>query len=305
MMKSRITPHFQDLISDAALKSFWRKKSLRKFLRNCGIAESFLSTWASDETKRDFLDRLFAELPRNDKGRACLVGMAKFLAEQKAFPDLENWEDSSLKIKNAEAAVRQLRTYCEKQEDQLESDARAKLIREENKKRQQETLQTKLNLNKLSDKLTELSKRIGSQEAGYEFQRWFYDLLDYSEIQNRRPYIHEGRQIDGSLTLSGTTYLVELKFTSDQADAPDVDVFRRKVTSKADNTMGVMVSISGFSSIAKSAGSGERTPVLLMDHSHLYLVLQEIMSMEEVIERIRRYASQTGESFLNASDFSR
>jgi hypothetical protein len=35
---------------------------LRRFLRQAGIAKSFLSTWTQEESKRDFLDRLFAKL---------------------------------------------------------------------------------------------------------------------------------------------------------------------------------------------------------------------------------------------------
>ena len=66
----------------------------------------------------------------------------------------------------------------------------------------------------------------------------------FSEIPNRKPYVHGGRQIDGSLTLSGTTYLVELKFTAEQAGVGNIDTFFKKVSSKADNTMGIMVSIS-------------------------------------------------------------
>jgi hypothetical protein len=62
---------------------------------------------------------------------------------------------------------------------------------------------------------------------------------------NSRPYTHEGRQIDGSLTHAGTTYLVELKFTAEQAGATDIDSFLKKVNDKADNTMGIMISISG------------------------------------------------------------
>lgn len=89
-----------------------------------------------------------------------------------------------------------------------------------------------------------------------------------------------------------------------QADAPDVDTFFKKVTSKADNTMGVMVSISGYSSVAREEASGDRTPLLLLDHSHFFLVLGGIMSLAEVIERVRRHASQTGEAYLVASEFS-
>jgi hypothetical protein len=41
-----------------------------------------------------------------------------------------------------------------------------------------------------------LGREIGTQGAGYKFQEWFYDLLDFSEIPNRKPYVHNGRQID-------------------------------------------------------------------------------------------------------------
>ncbi|WP_181448081.1 hypothetical protein [Dissulfurirhabdus thermomarina] len=94
-----------------------------------------------------------------------------------------------------------------------------------------------------------------------------------------------------------------MKFTTNQADAPDIDTFYKKVTSKADNTMGIMVSISGYSSVARKEASGDRTPLLLADHSHLYLVLSGVMGLADVIERIRRHASQTGEAYLAPTNF--
>ena len=68
-MKSRLTPHYVDLIYDACLKSFWRKKALTKFLRQCRISETFLSSWSPDESKRELLDRLFEKLTNTEKGR--------------------------------------------------------------------------------------------------------------------------------------------------------------------------------------------------------------------------------------------
>lgn len=104
-MKTRLTPYYIDLVYDACLKSFWRKRAVSQFLRQCGIAESFLSTWGTDETKRDFLDRLFADLPKTDKGRSGILRMSSYLTEQRSFPDLQNWEDSADKIKAAHDAV--------------------------------------------------------------------------------------------------------------------------------------------------------------------------------------------------------
>jgi len=302
-MKTRLTPYYISLVYDAALKSFWRKKALRKFLRECGISERFLSTWDDSESKREFLDRLFDKLLESDKGRSALLRISGFLMEQKTFPDLKNWEDSDKKIKDAHDAVTKLRIYHKQQQEEIEKSIEKEKIKKEFRKRQNEITRTQQSLLKLNERLNELAKKLSTQKAGYEFQDWFFDLLDFYEIVNRRPYVHKGRQIDGSITLEGTTYLVELKFTSEQAGANDIDSFYRKVTSKADNTMGIMVSISGYSSVAIQEASGERTPLLLMDHSHLYFVLSGTMDMRDLIERIRRHASQTGEAYLSPKDF--
>ena len=304
-MKSRLTPYYVNLIYEACLKSFWRKSALRKFLRDCRISENFLATWSADEPKRSFLDRLFEKLTRTDRGRSALQIMAKYLIEQRNFPDLENWEESQEKIKAAHDAVQRLRIYHRQQEEEVESEEQRRKSRDQFQKRQKEICRSQQSVEKLNDRLNEIGTRIGTQQAGYDFQDWFYDLLDFCEITNRRPYVHKGRQIDGSLTVSGTTYLVELKLTSDQAGATDIDTFFKKVTTnKADNTMGVMVSISGYSKTAIEEASCDRTPLLLLDHNHLYYVLGGIMGIADVINRIRRHASQTGEAYLPVSDFS-
>lgn len=302
-MKVRFTPYYIDLVYDACLKSFWRKKPFARFLRQCGVAETVIGGWAPDESKRDLLDRIFAALPASDEGRVVLLRMAKLLMDQRSFPDLQTWEDSAQKIKEAHDAVSRLRIHHEQQEEELQSEEAGRRAREEFKRRQEEVTRSQKSLQTLSDRLNELGQRLGTQEAGYAFQDWFYDLLDFFEVPNRRPYVHAGRQIDGSLTVSGTTYLVELKFTGDQAAATDIDTFYKKVTTKADNTMGIMVSISGYSAVATKEASGERTPLLLMDHSHVYLVLGGVMGFTDVVERIRRHASQTGEAYLPATDF--
>ena len=46
----------------------------------------------------------------------------------------------------------------------------------------------------------------------------------------------------------------EVLLEAEQAGAPDIDTFYKKVTPKADNTMGIMVSISGYSSVARERG---------------------------------------------------
>lgn len=303
-MAAKITPRFIELTYEAALRSYWRKEALRKFLRGSHLSESHLATWANEESKRAFLDRTFQKLQASDRGKAAIFEMARSLSEQTTFPDLRNWEDSAQKIDAATKAVQELKAYLRSQDEEIRNEreiVEAKARAREQRTRLQRSLSDK---SKLQKRLDALHASVGTQQGGYDFQDWFYDLLDYCEIQNRRPYVSGGRQIDGSLTLEGTTYLVELKFTAEQATATDIDSLRAKVDDKADNTMGIMISISAYSSTAISGASGRQSKILLLDATHLYLFLSGSLSFEEIVSRVRRHASQTAEAYLSVARFS-
>ena len=306
-MQSKLRPYFVDITKEACLKSFWRKRTLRMFLSQNHISQAALSSWAKDESKREFLDRLFGQLimQKNNRGHKLILEMARNLAAQGSFPDLQNWEDSAIKICEAVEAVNHLKKELSKLDGQIEDKKQKEQIRTEAEQRRFKNIASQQTLGKLNERLTELSTKLGMQQAGYDFQDWFYDLVDYFEISCKRPYVVQGRQIDGSVTLDGTSFLVELKFTAGQAGASDIDTFKSKVESKADNTMGIMLSMSGYSSVAIQEASGRRTPLILLDYSHLYHVLGRAMTLPEVINRVKRHAAQTAEAYLAVKDFGR
>lgn len=142
-----------------------------------------------------------------------------------------------------------------------------------------------------------MHRQVGTPAGGYAFEEWFYRMLEYFEITCRRPYRAQGRQMDGALTVDGTTYLVETKFTAAQTAPEDIDSLKAKVSSMADNTMGVFVSISGYTPVAIDAASGPGTTLLLFDAGHLFHVLCGNGTFAGIVSRARRHASQTGEAF--------
>lgn len=300
-MKTRFTPHLVDLTFDAAWRSFWRKQALSAFLRRAGVTD--LPSWDPDESKRDYLTRLFDRLQETDRGKGLIVQMARFLAEQKTFPDLANWDDSAEKQEAAQLSVEALRSYLLEQDEAVEAEQRKQAARENMRAAQEVARVSRQSLQTLSDRLGTLALDLGSADAGRDFEKWFYDLMEFSEIVCRSGYVSGGRQIDGSITIGDTTYLIECKFTTEPIGSPDVDVFRRKVETKADNTMGILVSISGFNSGAITAASGERSPLLLLDSGHIYRVLGAAASFRDVVERVRRHASQTAEAYLPVGRF--
>jgi hypothetical protein len=63
--------------------------------------------------------------------------------------------------------------------------------------------------------------------------------------------------------------------------------------------------MAGYSEEAIKAASRDKTPLLLFDYRHIYnLILSNVMTLDNLIRRAKRHASQTGESYLEASKFS-
>lgn len=307
-LKQKLAPHFIALTQDACLKAFWRKEALQIFLRQHKISESHLASLAS-ETKRAYLARMFkALLDRKDTvGHALILDMARSLAEIKHFPDLENWEDSKDKIAAAQESVARLRTEVDKLNRNVREEKEARDRRQRAAEERQRQVASQQTLQSLTNKLTALIPKQGTQAGGYAFEEWFFKLVAYAEMTAHPPSYKDlnGRQIDGSVTLDGTTYLVEAKFTAEATGSQDIDIFLSKIARKADNTMGIMVSMAGFNENAIKNASRDRTPLLLMDYSHIFnVILPGIMTLPEVIQRIGRHASQTGESYLSVTDFS-
>jgi len=302
-MSEHIPSHFVDLVHDALLKSFWRKTALLTFLRRHNISATLLVSWHESETKRAFLARLFPQIESHSTGPQVLKQMAVSLADQTTFPDLEGWEDAAQKVAAATTAVSSLKKYLAEQSEKAETLRQREAIKKQARERLDETIRTQKTLAKLDDELKGLAAKLGTQEGGYSFQTWFYDLVDFAELACRRPYSATGRQIDGSITVEGTTYLVELKFTKEPSSGTDIDSLLTKVRDKADNTMGIMVSMSGYTSVARTQASGRGSPLLLLDYSHVYLALRGEWSLGEIISRVRRHASQTSEAFLSANEF--
>jgi hypothetical protein len=123
-MAKRLAASLVNAVHDAILKSFWRRKTLWRFLRQAGVAESFLATWRDDESKREFLDRLFTKLPDQPRGQDLLLSIARDLAQQDSFPDLVGWEDSERERKETQERFRAFQEEVRRSQQSLESLSR-------------------------------------------------------------------------------------------------------------------------------------------------------------------------------------
>jgi hypothetical protein len=301
-LAAKLNKYLIDLTYEAALKSFWRHAALKKFLLSVGVTNNIEQT--SDVTKRELLDCVFFNLQKTDKGKGIIFQMALALSEYLTFPDLRGFEGSESKTKDAQQAVQELKSYLDKQNDEIASERKRQATKDERRLEKANIQRAQTDKTNLQERLDAMFSKVGTQQGGYEFEEWFYELLSFcEEIKYKKPYKTDGRQIDGSLTYEGTTYLVELKFTKEQSGVDVVDSLKAKVDKMADNTMGIIVSINGYSKVAISDASGRKTTLMLMDARHLYYFFTGAMKFGDIIARIRCHASQTGKAYLDVNDF--
>jgi hypothetical protein len=105
-------------------------------------------------------------------------------------------------------------------------------------------------------------------------------------------------RVDGAFTFDATDYLFEAKWEEGLVGAADLDVLAGKLGRKLDNTLGLFLSINGFSGDGVKAHSSGRRMMLLMDGSDLMAVLEGRIDLVQLLLRKRREASQTGNIYL-------
>ena len=305
-MSKKLTSYFISLVQDACLKSFWRKRALASFLKKNHISDRFIKPLYQGATKAEVLSNIFDQLLQEQDSRHqnVIIEIARELVAMRTFPDLEGWEDTQTKIKAAKQAVSELRIEYEKLEANFidtgdeEKRAAAKLKREK-------VVNFETRFDDFRKRLYDLAQRVGEQKAGYDFEEWIYEFASFNDIVARPSYRDKSnRQIDGALQIESDSLILEVKCTSCLTPVEEIDSFKAKINTKADNTLGLMVSMSGYTPGAIDGASGARSPVILIDGSHLFnIVMTRQMTFKELICRVKRNAAQTGRAYLPVSDF--
>lgn len=304
-MQKKLSPVLIELIQDACCKVFWYKKDLLRFLRLHKIPDNNFYLLDS-MTKAEFLGVLFCALNKNDSQHVSIYNIGVDIINMSSFPCLEKIENSEIRIKDAQKSIQNLKPHIEKIKNIFSDEEHKKARRLVEEKLRIERSLFLGKLETLSKELMSLSTtQLGTQQGGYSFEKWLYNLFILFDLETRKSYKESsGRQIDMAFSLDGQNYIVEAKFTKSQISVSDVDIFNGKLKKLADGTKGFIISISGFEKSALMSASSDRSWILMMDHSHIFsLILNDRISLPDVLKRIIRNASQVGSSYLPISDF--
>ena len=104
-------------------------------------------------------------------------------------------------------------------------------------------------LDKLLVQYEELENSKEPQKRGYILERLIAELLKYYDIPTETSFRRNdnAEQIDGSFSFNGWVYLVECRWRKSPADPSQLDAFLSKVRRSGRQTMGLYLSINGWS----------------------------------------------------------
>ncbi len=302
-MAKKLSPAAVIALKEALCAAYWYKDDLRAFLHQCLSNPAVLATLNWSSHKRQIVSDLVDYLTKNpakyldDLERLCFE-----TCNISSFRHLEQLEDGAKKANRARTAIAHLKSLVESHESAKKEN--------EDLLRRQKKAADKLRANAaMRNKLDELRVRYTSlvtcsevQARGFELEKLMYDMFNLFDLDPKSSFRKKGEQIDGAFTLEGTDYLFEARWQQDLVGAEALDAFSSKVKRKLENTLGVFLSINGFSSDGVSAHTSGGAVIILVDGQDLMAVFDQRIDLVSLLVRKKRHAAQTGNIYLRFQD---
>lgn len=159
---------------------------------------------------------------------------------------------------------------------------------------------SQLSMNKLEEfksQYYELTKMSDSKKRGFAFEIFLNNLFLAFDISSKGSFRNAGEQIDGAFTLDGNEFILEAKWQKDPVSKSEINAFAGKIEDKLKNTLGLFVSINGFSVLNTSASVFRA--VILCDSIDIINVLDGRIALDELIKRKKQEASRTGNVYCH------
>jgi hypothetical protein len=297
-----ISPAALIALKEALTNIYWFKKELRGFLLLCTNDSRLISRFDWDnEYKRNIVSSLIDQLLLQNQTKVVLKILEEVVRLEN-YTHLERLEDGKRKAKIAKESVNALKDlYSTHQINEIEQQK----IEERRKKAREKQLENnavQLKLEEMKMLFYELfNSNIIPQSRGYKLERLLIDLFTLFDLDPKASFRLLGEQIDGSFSFHNTDFLLEAKWQK-YVGIQDLDAFNGKISRKLDNTLGLFISINGYSPEAVMAHSMGKKLMILMDGGDLAAVLEGRIDLVELLLRKKRHASQTGEIYLKVND---
>lgn len=298
-MSKKIVPAALHALKQALTDVYWYKSDLRSFLTSTLSKPELASQLNWDDYKRNIVAAVVDRLARHeDLFQADLLRLMTEVARIDDFSHLLRLDDGKAKAKKAQQSVLALRKYVGNPTASDEEEEKAEARRRSAFEALVRTTAVQERLQGLTRDYYELLSSAEPQKRGYRLEALLRQLFALFDLDPKASFKLAGEQIDGAFTFQTTDFLLEAKWQRDPVDAADLDSLAGKLTRKLDNTLGLYLSINGYSDDGVRQHSSGRRLMILMDGSDLMAVLEARIDLIQLLLRKRRHASQTGNIYL-------
>ncbi|MFF6808796.1 restriction endonuclease [Streptomyces sp. NPDC012403] len=298
----KINPRAYIALADALTVIFWNKPPFERYLRGMLQDHSeLLARLDFSTTKRETSGHLVDLLRANEaRYRDLTIKLMLDVAEMKRFPNLEQQVDRDEMVARAEAAVADLCEWTEHQRSVIrEHEEHAATIADSTRLAEQARL-FNADHEALQLRFLEMHAAADPHKRGTDFERFINELFGLYDLEPRASYSLDHEQIDGAFTYATDHYVLEAKWWKESIGRSMLDIFKNNIERKGKNTLGLYISMSGFTSDALAVYSYS-TPFITMDGSDFMAVLEQRIRLDDLIARKRQHASQTGHCYLPVS----
>ena len=291
-------------LAEALCTYYWYKADFQTLVRAHFVeAPDALAAVNFDDTKRIATGQLVRALRINERKYQsvvidALVALSEFDPE---FRHLARLDDGPARVAEAKAAWDIVRSVTEQYSELVASRESVRLEAEKAAARESARLLHDKQLAELKREFLEMHQSSDEpRRRGIAFEKFLNALFKLWDLNPRAAYSIEHEQIDGAFTFRTDDYILEARWKAEPLQPKDLNDFKVKVDNKARNTLGLYISISGFTEGAITKHSYGQTPLILMDGTDLMPVLEGRIDLAEVLERKRRHAAETGNPMYRA-----
>ncbi|MGA2441793.1 MAG: restriction endonuclease [Tepidisphaeraceae bacterium] len=282
----RIPQDIANLLAVAIRDAIWFKRSVKSFLKDCGIPQPFLGQAQKQLDSQPTIKVIQFVLDKMD-----MAGDAGELPQRLMLTKLVKWKDfHSLKPEMQQRAKDSVMALREAYEH---SEAEREYQQEEAERRMHSSRQDRGQMQALDhDKLTSFRDEFDSvwtlsdkKERGDRFQDLMNRVFAYYSEKSEGAFNRTGEQIDGLFYFDKHWWYVEVRWKADRASAADVSVLRdRAKDAFGGDTKALFVSFNGFSEdCVNSLTSRTDERVILMDGTDLRDVLDCLIAFDVLL----------------------
>jgi len=302
-----ISPIALHALKEALSVIYWFKGDLKSFLKSSLDDTELLDSVNWSDSKRkivtDVVDCLISDQDRNLGQLRCLI---KHVVEFNSFRHFGKLEDGQRMAENARNAVMALKEIVDKHDQSVEEKKEMRKKRVEAASKLSQSAAVQRGLDQIKATYISLVLSLADpHQRGRDLESVMYDIFKLFDLDPKASFSIKGEQIDGAFSLDGTEYIFEAKWVKDPCSREQMDAFSCKISRKLENTLGLFLSINGFSRSGVDIHSAGKPQFICMTGSDLMAVIDGRIDLVELLRIKKRHASQTGCILFEVNDFLR